>query len=1656
MPEQTAVESATVHWIVFPRNAAKLRRVVLRSGNRGLLLQFDGSEEGSRIRERALEFGFVEAGKSGALKLFPQVAGNFNFSPGLLADRLGGSVVEIPRPQWKAAPWTIDYGARMQANPGPDVASAESLGLNSRGEEVFRDSDHRYRKIEREGRHSFERESPDANPALFLRAKNRDGLELIAAGLVQMATRGTLSGDTLSSVAEYALENCEEKGLSPGIAIHDLRVHMYRQIASIAINDQGSRQNFHRAMRTAENAAGAMRQDGAESEFQPSIALAVFLRRLAREAKEVDFSGGEFLEAAAPSLRNNIDPSFQLHDLTAVPAESLTERIGLVLGRRSADGLSNFMFTGSPGGEAEDALRHAIGKIYAIESIAEISPVAASGRQEGRFITFYVVGQRRPAPEPSLPQAALRTFQVVTNADFDSLHLEILRSRQRIRKWHLDIADEELLADDDRRENERQRPYVPLSKATPSFTMVPKALEGATAKSLRRASIEADAVGGVDGALSGALGIAADQLSDILTSEQVDAVSMWQAARARDRGFLLADQTGIGKGRSLAAMARLQLRSGGKVLYFTESADVNVIDVWRDLLAVGADREAKPCVLATRPVELFAKEPPRGTESGAKAVDAPYRTESSASRNRIFSAGTWPEDRNLVLTTYSQFNSKSNEKITWLREAVDDSALVVLDEAHNAVNPMSNTGKAIRELIENVGRSNVVFATATPLRNPAGADLYRPLLPNTEGSRLDEIFSCLSSGGETAQESFTTMLAEDGVFLRRDHDLSHVDYQVRLPGDSRMAAYQDLMDRMSPVVEQMLDISIRVGRMVGQRQARMFHAMIENGVEPNAARARTNAANQYSGHGGPIPRLARTMINATKVDQVVEEALAEFREGRKPVITFHSTGAGLFNEQARLADDEGFLPGDRRLTLADQIWRVAESVFRIKVDGEAADAREINETVAEMAETLSRNIAEIPDGLLASPVDGVIEGLRKSGLLVGEISGRVHCYRDGRIERRGGTDRRSTIDAFNNGGLDALIFNVAGATGASYHASPLFQDRRPRSLIEMETPTDIIKYVQSQGRVNRYGQVARPRVVSVMTGLTPEMRILQQRNSKLRMMGASIDGNRSHPLLVDEVPDLLNHLGDQATAQVLEVRPDFARRLGFSDLLSGELDHGHASELSDHGSWTDSGASRKSILSLANRVLCRSLVLSASEQSELVNLVQMEFEAISEELDSRNANPLRPKELDGEIEFDATTLYSGIETDDEQRSAFLAPLYISTGTHRFSEAPISADQLVQLVQRAKVRDGSDGFASRAEPLENQMSTLLRDAVRPGTSIEQALASPGEQSARFRHRMTRLKNLARLLRDAIPGRKIEYVENAGIGPVSGTITRVSAKEAQYASLPQSYHLEFVRPGFSKPFKISFQRLVALPKESIVFSEGLEHGPNQRHLAEFGEQLAMEIRYPVQVLTGNHLTAIAEANRYSLGSMSLFRDSSSRVHRGIVVNRSKLDLTMLPAIVPSGRVAAALALKSLNEDIRESVYLWTGERAFPEMLFVVGSQSKSGKRGLLFRAPKFRNGAENVLKSNPMLCDALFGCAPEDVQARLIRRTGPLYFPENQSRISAAFHSLDGIRLYADGKHRNVVNELIRDIEALNAVDAIPPSPAQEATMNPGVELAASPV
>ncbi len=1619
MPSQPISDSPPVEWVAFADNSAVLRRMIRSNGARGLLLQFARGSQHADTRRRALEAGFLDFGETGDVYLMaPEKPSRFDARK--MARILGSSVVLISRSRLESYPWTVDYResdlgrGRIEGRAVP--GRPEFIGRNFHGEDVFRHhSGTRFRKIRDGGGKSrqVEEAGPRSGPE-YLRAASREDLQAIAAGLLSMAGKGPLDNSDLRRVAAAVVEGANQADAMPTLEDVQsiLKDRLLEMVVETTMEEGDSRSSYHKAVRLADNAQALIDSAPADDggQLNPSVFLLIFLRRLTSQVQEIDLLGNSRLGISAPKLKNSRHPQHQLYDLTDGDRSGLHERVLNILGRRQDDGTSMLLLDGGAGEEHVAGVRSVIGKGHAIEVVAEIAPVVAVGRHEGPSVSLIIVGERRPSPNESLPQAARRTFSVFGRDDLDRLHVEILRSRRKIRDWHAAVERTAGQEDPERQDNLRQCPYVPLSRASSPFTMVPKSLEASTAKALRRVAGDVERHGGIDAAVAGMLGMPVGELGTILTAEQVDAVAMRQSAGIRERAFLLADQTGVGKGRSLAAMVYHRLREGGKVLYLTENAEINIRDVWRDLGAVGALDAVRPAILAARHVELMTVAT-TGVPPGKTAKPPGYVTLPAATRRTILESGDWPAGCNLVITNYSQFNRGPDSPAgRWAGAALDDSTLLVLDESHNAINPGANTGKAVRTMIESVGPGNVVFATATPMRNPAGADLYRPLLPAVENRRFDSSLDDLVPGGETAQESFTTMLSEDGVFLRRDHDLSTVEFEIRLPDDQQIAGYQEIMNRFSPLVELMIDASLRVGSLIGRAQSRRYAQMVADGLDEETARAQCRALFQYSGAvGGPLVRLARVAINAIKVDQVVEEVLNEIREGRKPLITFHSTSASLLNEIA--ADRQEMM--ETPLSLSDQIVRVAESIFRIKYEDTIQDARERSPEIRAISERMSELIARLPADLPVSPVDAVIEKLTAEGHVVGEISGRTLAYRGQRIVRREGTDRRSVVDSFNDGGTDVLIYNMAGATGGSYHAAPEFGDRRPRTLIEMETPVDIIKYIQAQGRGNRYGQVARPRIVSVMTGLIPEMRILQQRNRKLRALGASVDGNRSHPLLLDDVPDFLNKVGDLATTQVLRSLPGLARRLGFREFVSGSGDEQEApvGEMPN-----DSGASGSVIESIANRVLSRSLVLPAVEQTRLIDLIRIEFEAIVEELESRNANPLRPKEISGEIEIHGTTLYSGLDRDDDdlETSAFAAPLYMSTGTHHLNEEPITGDQLLQMVGRARIAAGSDGFAPYASRVEAMLPTLLGHLVRQDSTISEALAAPDRQPFNFRSRHHRLVRFIGMLRSIRPGAVVQMDgEDGEHDGLLRTIVGLTAPADDHVHLPQAYRIRAVAPGDQRPQIHTLKRLLSFRPEAVRILPGIEDGDNVHHIRGFAQQLALGRRYPVQVLNGNLLAAITEAQRHRLGTMCLYREQDGGLRRGIVVRQSKVNLEYLPAVIPSARIAAGLVARHLASESDTRLTIWIGQRTSPD--FSISIEAVSGRNDGF--GPLVRLQATRSFRRSLPDFASVFG-----TRARTAFRLA-----NGASKVEEILSALDGQDLLTDGLHRPDVNELIGIID-----------------------------
>lgn len=1664
----SAAPQKAVKWITFPAGEARMKRVVTGDGRTGLILLVGAGERGSDISRIAQEHGFQPTPVNPrVLRYFKGQSEKAVRLPDLAA-ALGASVIEIPMDRVLSAEMTVTLVNRApritewapgQKRSVPDPETVSLIGLNLRGEEVVRDGSGRFfRRVSSEdGAQSFVHEEEGGAAPLFLRALKVSDLDGIAAGLLMMARQGTLHRDDLSRVIDAALEPGPRGRLELGReeAEELVRTAMLRQITAVSVENGTDRAGLVRALRiSAATDFVLSRRSEPGQGVRPSAATLSFLRRITQGNDRVEFRGHPDLAIALPRMREEGAP-LQVLDLSDVTGDGVSAFALNALSRRPAEGSTILLASGTIEDEVNERLRSDLGRAYGIEAVAELAPNVSDGVRDGTGLTLFFMGDLRPEPLEALPQAALRTFRVATYDDLPNLEREILRSRGRLKDFNRGELDRtEAAAEDTREENVRQRPYMPLSRTGEPFTMIPIALEGATSRALQRISRDMDPFGGVDAVVATALGRSPAELGEILTPEQVDAVGMRLNAAERGRGFLLADQTGVGKGRSLAAMARTHIRANpdNRVLYFTESGTINVPDVCRDLKAVGAWPELRVGFLSagSKFTDLIM-DPETGN-----VISKEVRSLSDKEQKAIFASGVWPGKYNLLITTYSKFNCREEaDPSTWIANAMDQNTMVLMDEAHNALNPRSNTGRNVREALRQIPAAQVVFGTATPARNPQGLNLYRPLLPATAGEGLETILENIQSGGEVAQESFASMLAEDGVMLRRDHDLSNIEFQVNLPDDRRILHYQDVMNRFSPIVEGMIDASTQIGELVGRRQAMEFRNLVNRGVPEHVARQRTNELSQYSlTIGGPLANLARITMNALKIDQVVEVAAAEMDMNRKPLITFHSTNSALLNEltrteEGRLSDEEiAALP---TLSLKDQIRRIHEALYKLTLNGERQDARQVSLEVAEASRRVNALIDQLPDDMPVSPIDSLKEKLEANGMRVGEISGRTLCYRDGRIERRSTDerDRRAVIEAFNSGDLDVMIYNSAGATGGSYHASPDFKDRRGRTMIELETPVDIIKYVQSQGRGNRYGQVEDPKVISVMTGLTPEMRIMQQRNGKLRSLGASVDGNRSHPLLLDDVPDLLNKVGDEATRNVLLSMPGLARRLGFVDFAEAEAAADRGDGLIDEGS----GTAKNGIESLANRVLARSIMLPAAEQDDLVQRIRMEFDVLIEELESRNANPLKPKEFPGRIDIKATAIYSGQERADEDldTSVFLSPLYIATGVHEFTDEAITAEKLIAMVERCATLHGADGFAPFAERIRQNLPTLMRPHLPAGYDMDASLLTPTEVPGRFATQHAKITDLIWLLENLQPGVAVRFptLDDIDGRRVNTVVDLIPPQETRHFDLASAYKIRLISPGMAKPETMAVSRLLSRDMETIRFRPGLSQGVNEAYLDEFTQMARLRRALPVQVLQGNVLQAINVAKENNLGTVSLYRNMDGEVSRGIVIHDSKVDLGKLPVNLPSGLVAA--------ETVRDAIRAQLG-REGPKGFRVWGGIDPEGRAGEALVADiiiaigartvtidmiPLRKSTYEFWEGRPGLYEAVHAepLPPErDAPQRAVRNAGknhrylskfPIDTDEGQDRLYRVLTLLDGLPMQIDGQRREFVNEAIARINRISA-------------------------
>lgn len=635
---------------------------------------------------------------------------------------------------------------------------------------------------------------------------------------------------------------------------------------------------------------------------------------------EPEYEGSDMVLAALPY--GLLDAAEEKDGLALRRADFAEARRSLEA--RRPEGRSIFLLQG-PRDEQEtaefEAFRRHLARRYAIEGSADLEGSLYAGRVGAPGMRILSVGPARPRAleEDEAPEAALRLRHI---SDFNTLwtwSAEVISARAKIADYLKGLEDQLAIEggeEGELGENEFQAPYVSASRLGTPTTMVPRNLDGATREALARLVAKVE---DIDAWVGRMLGMEQEEMAECLSPEQIDALGLAMDAMDCGRAFLVADQTGIGKGRILAALARRAAMEGRRVVFVTERG-INISDFWRDISHVRSEGEFSPLILNDKVLVI-------DEESGETIMGSSPRAEVEA----IMRSGTWPTDEdgyptyNLVLATYSQFNGEPAPKLAevpvedpktgeqriedhrslkqakaeWLASSMDDDVLLIIDESHNAAGASSNTGINFRRAVARAG--DVVYSSATWAAQARNMAIYSRLFP--DDLAVDDLAETMRKGGEVLQEVIAEMLVKDGVAIRREHDLSRAEYVSQMVSAERIARNREHTDALAPVLAAMAYLSGDIDQMVARlnRAAGHMAALFQDGNVANRARGMEITKQSF---GSPLYNVSRLFVAALKVEEVAEAAVRGLREqNMKPIVLVENTVETLLQEMLD-GDDE--------------------------------------------------------------------------------------------------------------------------------------------------------------------------------------------------------------------------------------------------------------------------------------------------------------------------------------------------------------------------------------------------------------------------------------------------------------------------------------------------------------------------------------------------------------------------------------------------------------------------------------------------------------------------------------------------------------------------------------------------------------------------------
>ena len=713
--------------------------------------------------------------------------------------------------------------------------------------------------------------------------------------------------------------------------------------------------------------------------------------------------------------------------------------------------------------------------------------------------------------------------------------------------------------------SEEKLPYRPHNTAFSLQSVAPAAMVEAMDRVLSQ--IE-EKHGSIDEFVRKELGYdTIDEAHQALAAEQIDSVAMAIYQMKQGQALIIGDQTGVGKGRQMAALIRWAVKRGEKPIFITQKADL-FSDIYRDLVDIGSG-DLVPFIFNSDGAMV---------DSNGNTVHKPLSSKEMA---KVFATGLLPDEYDFAVLTYSQVNTgdevsqkemeeaakkngarskksknvksgKATPKATFLRAIAEDNYLF-LDESHTAAGS-SNTGAYLQSILRSAKAAT--FASATFAKRPDTMPLYAIRTAMSQAKvEPDKLISIIEKGGVTLQEIMSRELTNAGQMVRRERDMSDVvtDWKTindpetvrraRENYDRTIAAFNAIIKFQEDYVKPMVDA---MDKDLAEMAA---SAGIKRGTDKMGVENVPFASKTYN--------YTKQLMLALKVDAIANEVDAEIKAGRHPVIALESTMESSIKDYS--AGEVIAEP-----TFSASLLRGLDTVMQYTVkdeNGKEQHARYSPKQLGEAGEKayyeLQDFIRESTSDIFISPLDAIIERLHDMGYKVGELTGRnLYVERDseGRVivKRRTDKDKKRMQREFNNGELDVLILNKSASTGISLHASEKFSDQRQRTMIIAQPLSDINDYMQMIGRIDRTGQVHRGYYINLGLPVPAENRFLMMLSTKLKSLNANTTTSQDSESNEVEAPDLLNKYGSQVVVEYLRDNPEIYDKMGTPLKKGGE------------------------------------------------------------------------------------------------------------------------------------------------------------------------------------------------------------------------------------------------------------------------------------------------------------------------------------------------------------------------------------------------------------------------------------------------------------------------------------------------------------------------